>query len=59
MIGMTDKEFVVCIKQLVFDESIDEQATPEDGFKIGIMSNEDLFDEVSNLILYYKEQANE
>lgn len=56
MIGMTDKEFVACIKQLVFDESRDEQETPEDGFKMGIMCNEDLLDEVSNLILYYKEK---
>ncbi len=51
---MTDKEFIVCIKKIVFDESRDEQETADDGFNIGVMDNEDLLENVESIISYYK-----
>ena len=56
---MTDEELKIGLKVLVFDDSRDEQETPEDGLRIGILSNEDLYHEIENLINYYKNLANE
>jgi hypothetical protein len=56
---MTDEELKIGLKVLVFDDSRDEQETPEDGFRIGLLSNEDLYHEVENLINYYKNLLNE
>ncbi len=56
---MTDKEFIICVKKIVFDECRDEQETVEDGFKIGVMDNEDLLENIESIISYYKEKHNE
>lgn len=56
---MTDKEFVVCVKKIIFDECRDEQETVEDGFNIGVMDNEDLLDNLENLISYYKDKSDD
>lgn len=54
---MSDDELKICFKNLVFDLSKDEQKTPEDGFRIGTLSNEDLYGEVVSLIRYYKDKS--
>jgi len=56
---MSDDELKICFKSLVFDLSKDENQSPEDGFRIGTLSNEDLYGEVLDLINYYKEKNNE
>jgi hypothetical protein len=56
---MTDAELKMELKILVFDNSIDEQETSEDGLRIGLLSNEGLYNEVKSLINYYKNIADE
>ena len=51
---MTDEEFKKKLKTLVFDEFRDEQESPEDGLKIGLLSNNDLYDEIESMMMYYK-----
>jgi hypothetical protein len=55
---MSDNELKVCLKSIVFDLSKDEHESPEDGFRIGTLSNEDLYGEVVALITYYKDKSN-
>lgn len=54
---MSDDELKICFKNLVFDMSRDEQESPEDGFRIGTLSNEELYSEVLSLITYYKDKS--
>ena len=51
---MTNRELKLCLKNLIFSESLDEQETPQDGFNIGTLSNEGIFDGIVSLIDYYK-----
>ena len=51
---MTNRELKLCLKNLIFSESLDEQETPQDGFKIGILSNEEIYNKIENLMEYYK-----
>ena len=59
MIGMTDKEFIICVKKIIFDECRDEQETVEDGFNIGVIDNEDLLENLESLISYYKDKSHD
>jgi hypothetical protein len=54
---MSDNELKICLKSIIFDLSKDEQKSPEDGFRIGTLSNEDLYGEVVALIRYYKDKS--
>lgn len=54
---MSDNELKVCLKSIVFDMARDEQESPEDGFRIGTLSNEELYSEVLSLITYYKDKS--
>lgn len=56
---MSDNELKKELKILIFDESKDQQETSENGFRIGILSNEEILQEVVSLIEYYKEKNNE
>ena len=51
---MKNRELKLCLKNLIFSESLDEQETPQDGFKIGTLSNEEIFEGVVSIIDYYK-----
>ena len=51
---MTNEELKIKLKQLIFDESRDEQEFPEDGLRIGLLDNTELFNEVESLLNYYK-----
>jgi hypothetical protein len=53
---MSDNELKKELKILIFDESKDEQEASEDGFRIGILSNEEILQEVVSLIEYYKQK---
>lgn len=55
---MSDNELKICLKSIVFDQSRDEQKSPEDGFRIGTLSNEELYSEILGLITYYKDKSN-
>lgn len=51
---MSDSELKTSLKQLVFDNSRDEHESPEDGLKIGLLNNQQLFNEVQSLMEYFK-----
>ena len=53
---MKNKELKLRLKDLIFSESMDEQETPQDGFKIGALSNEEIFEAIVGIINYYKER---
>lgn len=55
---MSDNELKICLKSIIFDLSKDEQKSPEDGFRIGTLSNEELYSEILGLITYYKDKSN-
>ena len=51
---MTNEELKNKLKTLIFEESRDEQESPEDGLKVGLLSNTELYDEIESIMMYYK-----
>lgn len=55
---MNDEELKDALKEIIFDESRDEQKTPEDGFAIGKLSNQDILNNIQSIIEYHKTSDN-
>ncbi len=51
---MTNEELKIELKKLIFNESRDEQESIEDGLRIGLLSNKEIYNEIENLMQYYK-----
>ncbi len=51
---MTNKELKLQLKSLILSETLDEQKSIQDGFRIGTLSNEEIYNLIENLIHYYK-----
>jgi hypothetical protein len=51
---MTNEELIRSLKLLIFKESRDEHKTVEDGLEVGLLSNQGIYDNIENLMEYYK-----
>ena len=51
---MTNKELIRSLKLLIFKESRDEYNTVEEGLNVGLLSNQCVYNNIENLMEYYK-----
>ena len=51
---MTNEELKTALKTLIFSETREEQESIEDGLKIGLLTNQGVYDGIENIIEYYK-----
>ena len=54
---MSDKDLIKKLKLLVFDETQDEHDLPSDGLKIGLLENNELYNEIVSIMEYYKNRG--